>query len=239
MRNRFNGLGFFKKSVLVAALSLTANLVPSGGAAAAVVQADWLAAGDGLVTRDLDNGREWLDLTQTTGLTVAQAISQTGAGGRLAGWRYANMDELFAFYGSAVAPVTPAFNGNTAVFGFTAPELASLTNFVDLIGVTFPLGFRNDAIGLIGHSAAQAGQPNQAAGYFFYQLNGSGGYAWFNEGYTLPTYSDPNTGVFLIRDVSGVAAVPEPASWAMMITGFGLAGGVMRRRKTDAKRALA
>jgi hypothetical protein len=29
---------------------------------------------------------------------------------------------------------------------------------------------------------------------------------------------------------SGVAAVPEPASWALMISGFGLIGGTMRRR---------
>jgi hypothetical protein len=29
----------------------------------------------------------------------------------------------------------------------------------------------------------------------------------------------------------GAAAVPEPASWAMMISGFGAIGGVMRRRK--------
>ncbi|WP_380879079.1 hypothetical protein ACFB49_20220 [Sphingomonas sp. DBB INV C78] len=29
-----------------------------------------------------------------------------------------------------------------------------------------------------------------------------------------------------------VAAVPEPAAWAMMITGFGLVGGAMRQRRT-------
>jgi hypothetical protein len=29
-----------------------------------------------------------------------------------------------------------------------------------------------------------------------------------------------------------VDSVPEPASWAMMITGFGLIGGVLRRRRT-------
>lgn len=29
-----------------------------------------------------------------------------------------------------------------------------------------------------------------------------------------------------------VTAVPEPATWAMMIAGFGLVGGAMRRRKT-------
>lgn len=27
-------------------------------------------------------------------------------------------------------------------------------------------------------------------------------------------------------------SVPEPATWAMMIVGFGLVGGAMRRRKT-------
>ena len=29
------------------------------------------------------------------------------------------------------------------------------------------------------------------------------------------------------------AAVPEPTTWAMMIAGFGLVGGAMRRRKTS------
>ncbi|TFU00447.1 PEP-CTERM sorting domain-containing protein [Polymorphobacter arshaanensis] len=29
-----------------------------------------------------------------------------------------------------------------------------------------------------------------------------------------------------------VDSVPEPASWAMMITGFGLIGGTLRRRRT-------
>jgi hypothetical protein len=31
---------------------------------------------------------------------------------------------------------------------------------------------------------------------------------------------------------SGIAAVPEPASWAMMIGGTGLVGGAMRRRRS-------
>ena len=30
--------------------------------------------------------------------------------------------------------------------------------------------------------------------------------------------------------VASVAAVPEPATWAMMIAGFGLAGAALRRR---------
>jgi hypothetical protein len=31
---------------------------------------------------------------------------------------------------------------------------------------------------------------------------------------------------------NGAAAVPEPASWALMIGGFGMAGGMLRRRRT-------
>ena len=39
--------------------------------------------------------------------------------------------------------------------------------------------------------------------------------------------------------IIGVSAIPEPANWAMMIAGFGLVGGAMRRRKTTVKFAIA
>lgn len=38
------------------------------------------------------------------------------------------------------------------------------------------------------------------------------------------------TGRFDWRIVQGSTAVPEPAAWALMITGFGFAGGALRRR---------
>lgn len=38
---------------------------------------------------------------------------------------------------------------------------------------------------------------------------------------------------FLVASLSGIAAVPEPASWAMMLIGLGVIGTSMRRRKTD------
>lgn len=42
---------------------------------------------------------------------------------------------------------------------------------------------------------------------------------------------------FLSRTVAVGAAVPEPATWALMIGGFGLAGTALRRRERDTSRA--
>ena len=36
---------------------------------------------------------------------------------------------------------------------------------------------------------------------------------------------------WVVRDSNGGGAVPEPATWSLMISGFGLAGAMLRRRK--------
>ena len=44
---------------------------------------------------------------------------------------------------------------------------------------------------------------------------------------------------FRVTGTTAVAAVPEPASWALMIVGFGLVGGTLRRRRDTKPRRLA
>jgi hypothetical protein len=46
------------------------------------------------------------------------------------------------------------------------------------------------------------------------------------------------TGLSEVRFDGTLAAVPEPASWAMMIAGFGLTGAAMRRRTTRIAQAI-
>ena len=50
------------------------------------------------------------------------------------------------------------------------------------------------------------------------------------------TYGGLNGGIYLdnitVFDVTAPGAVPEPTTWALMISGFGLAGAALRRRRT-------
>ena len=70
-----------------------------------------------------------------------------------------------------------------------------------------------------------------------FALNFRQGSATTRAGYlALPfrSFNVVNTSVFLVP----LAAVPEPASWALMIAGFGLVGAAMRRRAAAAAAAV-
>jgi hypothetical protein len=84
----------------------------------------------------------------------------------------------------------------------------------------------------VGYNAGTGNAPGT-----FYELPGSRTPGSFLDGGPLALVSNSNVGVpgrliFNVRGgvVSVPDAVPEPASWAMMIGGFGLIGGALRRR---------
>lgn len=49
---------------------------------------------------------------------------------------------------------------------------------------------------------------------------------------TFRGYAAVMSGIDNVSVTESSAAIPEPASWALMITGFGLAGAVLRQRRT-------
>lgn len=116
------------------------------------------------------------------------------------------------------------------VLGFTAPEagtyqfsytarlLGDRSSGVD-VGEGFGVANAPD-IGIVGHllpAIQTVRSPVRAldlGGSFFLSFTSTGDPAFDRLGLSL-----------------SVAAVPEPANWAMMITGFGLAGVAIRRRR--------
>jgi hypothetical protein len=115
----------------------------------------------GEFTRDTDTGLEWLDLTESTGLSYNDVSSQFGAGGQFEGWAYASVvqiDSLFdsaggtgpydiqdkGFQQSSTAVSTLlAFWGTTAGDGFSLPFQSSF-----IIG-TSPLPVNQHEVGLV------------------------------------------------------------------------------------------
>lgn len=118
-----------------------------------------------------------------------------------------------------------AFDDFTAFFNFVAP--------VDVIdyGANF---FGADTIlnpGLTAGSSVMGTGINVAGNNPFstrsiFFTAGSAGSLKFGFG----TSSGDNVGPLLDNVSLSIAAVPEPATWAMMLGGFGLVGGAMRRR---------
>jgi hypothetical protein len=49
----------------------------------------------------------------------------------------------------------------------------------------------------------------------------------------------PTRGFAKFEPAAAVSAVPEPATWAMMIGGFGMVGGSLRSRRRQTKVAFA
>lgn len=66
---------------------------------------------NGLYTTDTESGLDWLDVTETVGMSLSDVFAQLNAGGSYEGWRYASGDEF-----------------NTLIFNYTG----ELTNGYDL-----------------------------------------------------------------------------------------------------------
>ena len=93
--------------------------------------------------------------------------------------------------------------------------------------------------------AVHAGGPLALANYTVTGANSRGNMNWSQRSYTFTAFSNVTTVGFqsgnrnpccfgaAVDNVS-VTAVPEPATWAMMILGFGAAGSMIRRRKAVA-----
>ena len=101
--------------------------------------------------------------------------------------------------------------GRTYVFNFALRNLGGPTNsFAALIGGNTVLSYTN------------AGAFGAALNSFNYVATGTSTAVQFN------FRQDPS--YFGLDSVSLTAGVPEPMTWALMILGFGLIGGAMRRR---------
>ena len=195
--------------VLAAVAGIATSLTLAASANAADFIVDALAnssnsgAGTGLGTISLVSGQAFTTSAALDDLWSAGALPRWSNANGLTGASFANgVDES----GEPIGTQIGADFGLLTIDGFSAP-------FGSLVG--------------------QIG-----TGPGSYRLLGTGfsGTAWDTGTLTLfywDSFTADNSGSVEVSVLTGpTGVVPEPASWAMMITGFSLAGALLRRRRT-------
>lgn len=169
--------------------------------------------------------------------TPAMAANQISNGsfetGDFTGWAVVG-DTPLAVGVIGSTTIVPAISGTRQAFLSTVlGQVALSQSFASTIGETYRFSF--------GVYADGGGQLFDASigGVSKLNLGGAGhGYLTFDFNHVATaTTTDVvftvkhNTGFYLLDRVTVLGGVPEPASWAMLIAGFGMTGASLRRRR--------
>lgn len=184
--------------------------------AAAVIERDWKTLGDGLLTFDTVNKREWLDLPLQFSIPTPRydnVVAELGPGGMFEGFRVASIQDVTALAESAGMTIgTSDYNTNAAsanvlidLLGRTqSPDATMFRTSRGFVSETFLLGPATFHVtGILDVSEFDDGR---AELYFVTRIDG---------------HPFSGTPVFLFR------AVPEPSSLVIAALGA-LARGVLR-----------
>lgn len=218
-----------KNAVVAASLAFVTN-----SAIAGVISADLFAAGDGLITRETDTGREWVDITATINQSYDSVVA--GYGGFVSmGFRVAKLSEIGDLFRSAgISNLTP---------GGGPENLGAAESLMQLIGCgaqcnlpwKYTEGFAlfDDVNNPYANGVARANLfiSSGSASVAF----GDGTNKFQFAGACDRNCADSWEGVWLIRNAA--APIPEPDTYTLMLTGLGLLGIVLRRQKQ--KKAVA
>ena len=113
------------------------------------------------------------------------------------------------------------YKNGASVFSFSAAQVASL--------------FANMPAYNGNPNSKRSGNTGQPYAFLnFYATNGTFDRIVFSESPQVGGYESDNHTVGFFTGQGGVAAVPEPSTWALMFCGLGMVGAAMRRRKSRA-----
>lgn len=185
-----------------------------GSANATLISSDWQSANDNLITMDTATGLNWLDLSQTYGMSLGTASSLLAS--TFSGFRFATHSEVIGFMSDAGLP-TPAYPHNGYASFNNASDIAAQLAFTALLGETVGRGFGSDYFG----SRGMVQDLDAITGSYLV----GGVDLWVDN--TCCTGGNSGAGVWLVRDSVNI---PEPGS--ITLFGLGLAGlGFSRRLK--------
>ena len=202
-------------------LTVTA-LVLSTSVNAAIISTDWHTSGDKLITTDTESGLNWLDLTETNGLSYNYVSSQLGVGGQFEGFRFATTDEAVALWANWSVNLADGAPSSAAGLDLNVQAAAGILGNIhcELDCTYYPSG-------VFGLTAEEYGDTYHVQlGAYVYTTDTTTTTAYWNATSHIQSNLASNvaTGSYL------VTTVPVPA--AAWLFGSGLLGliGVARRK---------
>jgi len=212
----------FLKSIFCALGLLICNLANAG-----LIEVDYegIAGADTAITFDTNTGLEWLDLTETNGISYSNMLTLLGSGQQYEGWRYANYGEVAAIF-DYFSLRSYANGGHALVQGST--EDIAIESFTQLFGDT--VGEYGNYYGVLGILVDDLATPVARRGVYI--SGGINGTYTYNQTSINACCSHLATdirmyfGSYLVRDAQ---SVPEPSTLA--IFALGVIGLASRRFK--------
>jgi len=220
---------FFIMSAAVAAFSASA------ANAVTVAWTDWQSSTTTTASGQITSGPNTLDVTFSTSGEALNFV-QTGTG-----TNYWTEGSPAPYTGGIVENAPPASElislsaGGTKTITFSQAVINPYIAFVSWNGnsATFSQPFEkiSEGLGFWGSGTFSLGANNSFVGtgeaHGILRFLGTFDTISFTD--TSENWHGLTIGIGAVAPPSG--AVPEPASWAMLIAGFGLIGGAMRRRR--------
>lgn len=219
------GSGKGLRSLAVSVIAGACLVLSQAPAGAALVAADWLAAGDGKLTQDTLTGLQWLDLTLSNNHSYNDIrTNYLGAGQQFEGFRYATGAEVYGLFvnaGIGATWETPAGGGfytNANAF----QELVGITAD-DYYGRDWSTGmFAQEPGGMMPLTGVEVSDSSRLAWVESFEgFVGGGSWAWG------PDLADGVAGSWLVRTTP--QAVPEPST--LLLLGSGMLGLAAARRR--------
>lgn len=222
----------FKKSV-VNVVCICFSIVALN-ASAAVVSLDWKNAGDNLITRDLETGLDWLDLTETNNRSYNFVSSQLGAGGYFEGFRYATSAEVVALWSNFAIDLSPTGSGTIETTGLPQGLVDASNMLGNILHDAYPSFYSYGLMGMTGDELPY----NVSEDTHFWM----GAFHEFDSDvmtvFPINAFDHGNpvssigTGSYLVATTTNPPEVPVPA--AVWLFGSGLLSlvAVARREKT-------